>query len=170
MTVWDADVLVAGGGPAGAACAITLARGGRRVLLVEREPGPREKVCGEFLGADALACLAALGIDPLALGGVRIAEARVARGTGAASCALPFAAGACRAACWMRRCSMAAAASGARLLRGVAVRDAMREGEAWCLRLADGSRLRAPHLMLATGKHALRGFVRAGVGRGLDRR
>ena len=46
----DAEVLIAGGGPAGAAAAILLARAGRRVLLAERETAPREKVCGEFLG------------------------------------------------------------------------------------------------------------------------
>ena len=44
--VGDTQVLIAGGGPAGAAAAILLARAGQRVLLVERETGPREKVCG----------------------------------------------------------------------------------------------------------------------------
>ena len=42
----DADVIVAGAGPAGATAAIRLARAGVRVLLVERFPLPRQKPCG----------------------------------------------------------------------------------------------------------------------------
>ncbi len=162
----DADVLIAGGGPAGAAAAILLARAGQRVLLVEREAAAREKVCGEFLGADALTCLAELGLDPLMLGAVPIAEARIARGDGAARMALPF------AACGLPRAVLdealldLAAQAGATLLRGQVVRDAARDGDHWCLRLADGGLLRAPRLVLATGKHALRGFPREGAREG----
>jgi flavin-dependent dehydrogenase len=161
--VTDADVLVAGGGPAGSACAIALARGGLRVLLLERESVPREKVCGEFLGADALACLGALGIDPMALGGVRIAEGRVARGAGAARFALPFGAAGLPRRVLDAALLDAAAAAGAQLRRGATVRDAARDGALWSLRLADGTMLHAPHLVLATGKHALRGFPRPGT-------
>ncbi|WP_137126129.1 NAD(P)/FAD-dependent oxidoreductase [Roseomonas sp. HF4] len=162
----DADVLVAGGGPAGAACAIRLARAGRHVLLVEREAGPREKVCGEFLGADAQACLAALGIDLPALGAVRITEARIARRAAHAAFALPFAAWGLPRSVLDEALLRAAAAAGATVLRGRSVTDATREGDAWCLRLADGARLRAPHLVLATGKRPLRGFARAGATEG----
>ena len=164
--VGDTQVLIAGGGPAGAAAAILLARAGQRVLLVERETGPREKVCGEFLGADAMACLAALGIDPMALGAVPIAETRIARGAGAAHLTLPF------AACGLPRAVMdeallgLAAEAGATLLRGSVVRDASRDGDNWYLRLADGGLLRAPRLVLATGKHSLRGFPREGAREG----
>lgn len=42
----DADVIVAGAGPAGATAALRLARAGVRVLLVERYPLPRQKPCG----------------------------------------------------------------------------------------------------------------------------
>jgi len=42
----DADVIVAGAGPAGATAARSLARAGVRVLLVERDPLPRQKPCG----------------------------------------------------------------------------------------------------------------------------
>ena len=43
---YDADVIVAGAGPAGATAALRLARAGVRVLLIERFPLPRQKPCG----------------------------------------------------------------------------------------------------------------------------
>src|SRR5436190_7016544 len=43
---YDADVIVAGAGPAGATAALRLARAGVRVLIVERYPLPRQKPCG----------------------------------------------------------------------------------------------------------------------------
>src|SRR6516165_4307755 len=43
---FDADVIVAGAGPAGAVAAHTLARAGMRVIIVERYALPRQKPCG----------------------------------------------------------------------------------------------------------------------------
>ena len=53
-----------GGGPAGAAAAITVARAGRPVLLVDKARFPRDKCCGDGLTADALRQLEALGLRP----------------------------------------------------------------------------------------------------------
>ena len=53
-----------GGGPAGAAAAITLARAGTSVLLVDKARFPRDKCCGDGLTADALRPLEALGLRP----------------------------------------------------------------------------------------------------------
>jgi len=58
------DVAVVGAGPAGAAAAITLARAGRRVLLVDRARFPRDKTCGDGLTAAALRLLQSLGLRP----------------------------------------------------------------------------------------------------------
>jgi menaquinone-9 beta-reductase len=58
----DADVIVAGAGPAGAAAAARLAAAGVDVLLLERGRFPRDKVCGDFVGPVALAELEALGV------------------------------------------------------------------------------------------------------------
>jgi flavin-dependent dehydrogenase len=54
------DLIVIGGGPAGSAAAITAARLGARVLLLERGKYPRHKVCGEFVSAESLGILRSL--------------------------------------------------------------------------------------------------------------
>src|SRR5262249_34281972 len=64
------DLMVVGGGPAGSAAAITAARSGARVLLLERGRFPRHKVCGEFVSAESLALLSSL-LDPQQLPLVR---------------------------------------------------------------------------------------------------
>jgi menaquinone-9 beta-reductase len=58
----DCDVIVVGGGPAGAAAAARLAGRGFRTVLVDRAWFPRDKVCGDFVGPMALAELADLGV------------------------------------------------------------------------------------------------------------
>jgi flavin-dependent dehydrogenase len=56
------DAVVIGAGPAGSAAAGWLALRGRRVLVLEKDRFPRRKVCGEFLSAQAVEKLAALGL------------------------------------------------------------------------------------------------------------
>jgi geranylgeranyl reductase family protein len=56
--------VVVGGGPAGAAAAVTLARAGAEVLVVDKARFPRDKCCGDGLTADALRQLEDLGLRP----------------------------------------------------------------------------------------------------------
>ncbi|HET6811293.1 MAG TPA: geranylgeranyl reductase family protein [Acidimicrobiales bacterium] len=58
------DVVVVGAGPAGCAAAITLARAGAGVVLVDRARFPRDKCCGDGLTASALRHLEELGLEP----------------------------------------------------------------------------------------------------------
>jgi menaquinone-9 beta-reductase len=60
METMSYDLIVAGGGPAGTAAAISVARAGLRVLLLERGRFPRHKVCGEFVSAESLKLLATM--------------------------------------------------------------------------------------------------------------
>ena len=59
----DADVIIVGAGPGGSAAAIHLARGGAKVLLLEKSTFPREKVCGDGLTPRAVKELIGLGVD-----------------------------------------------------------------------------------------------------------
>lgn len=56
------DVLVIGAGPAGSGAAITLARAGLDVVLVDSHAFPRDKVCGDGLIPDAHNALRKLGV------------------------------------------------------------------------------------------------------------
>ena len=59
-----ADLLVVGGGPAGSTLAALAASRGARVVVLEKETFPRDKVCGEFVSAEGCAVLDRLGLLP----------------------------------------------------------------------------------------------------------
>lgn len=59
----DFDIIVIGGGPAGAATAIQAARGGASVAIFEKAPIGRDKVCGDGLTPRAIGALQELNID-----------------------------------------------------------------------------------------------------------
>lgn len=74
------DVAVIGGGPAGAATALLLARRGYQVVLFDREAAPRPKPCGEYLTPGAVELLRdTLGVLPqmLAQGAAPITQETV---------------------------------------------------------------------------------------------
>jgi flavin-dependent dehydrogenase len=153
-----AATLIAGGGPAGSAAAIVLARAGIAAELVERTDGPHDIVCGGFLGWDALAALGRLGLDPAALGARPIRRMRLLSARRRVEAALP------RTAAGLSRRTLdeallgAAEEAGATVARGRSIRAAdlaMRR-----IRLDDEEEVEAEALVLATGKHELRGAAR----------
>jgi len=58
----DAEVIVVGGGPAGASTAWSLARAGIDVLVLDRANFPRDKVCAEYLSPQASRIFADMGV------------------------------------------------------------------------------------------------------------
>lgn len=64
------DAIVIGAGPGGCATAWHLRQLGWQVLLLERRTYPADKLCGEFLSYDGVACLERMGlVDCLAMAG-----------------------------------------------------------------------------------------------------
>ncbi len=57
------DVVVVGGGPAGASAAYWLAEAGHNVVVVEKKRFPREKTCGDGLTPRAVRQLNEMGLD-----------------------------------------------------------------------------------------------------------
>ncbi len=147
--------LIVGGGPAGAALAIRLARAGREVLLVEREPGPHHKVCGEFLSQSGVAQLQALGLDLAAAH--PIDRVRLLHGKRAIEAPLPFHALSLSRRVLDEALLDRAAEAGAEIRRGLRVTGLERAGEGWRATTAGGETLEARAVFLATGKHDLRG-------------
>jgi flavin-dependent dehydrogenase len=78
----DADVLICGGGPAGAIAAVVLARAGARVVVLDRGRFPRDKLCGDTLNPGALAVLRRLALEHLTHDGLPLDGMIVTGGTG----------------------------------------------------------------------------------------
>jgi len=77
------DVLIAGAGPAGTIAARELARAGARVLLVDREAFPRDKLCGDTVNPGAIRFLGTLGLAGGPLATARPLEGMRVTGPGA---------------------------------------------------------------------------------------
>jgi flavin-dependent dehydrogenase len=154
------EALIVGGGPAGAALAALLARAGRRVVLLEREAGPHDKVCGEFISGEAAGYLGRLGLDLEDLGAVPIRRVRLSARGPAAEAALPFPAFSLS----RRRLDEAllelAEASGVEVRRGGRVKGLERNGGVWRAVTDGGRMIEAETAVLATGKHDLKGLKR----------
>ena len=56
------DAVIVGAGPAGSAAAITLARSGYSVAILDKEKFPREKLCGDFINPANWPTLRQLGV------------------------------------------------------------------------------------------------------------
>ena len=153
-----AAALILGGGPAGSAAAIVLARAGIEAELIERSQSAHDTVCGGFMGWDALGALERLGLDPASLGARPISRLRLISGKRRVEVALP------RLAAGLSRRTLdeallgAAGKAGAAVRRGRTIRSAdLAERR---VRLDDQEAVAGEALVLATGKHELRGAAR----------
>ena len=64
------QVAIVGGGLAGLACSIRLAKAGIKVILIEKNTYPFHKVCGEYISNEALDYIKLLGVNPFDFGAV----------------------------------------------------------------------------------------------------
>jgi flavin-dependent dehydrogenase len=160
------QTVVIGGGVAGAATAIRLARAGRPVTLLERDRAPARKVCGEFLTREACEELDDLGVDLDALGAEPIDRLRVHAGRRTAAAALPF------PALGLSRTVLDPALRALAADAGAEVRPGARVSSIACRRIdvAGSPPLEAGDIVLATGKHGLRGTMRPQAPRPADAR
>ncbi len=147
--------LIIGGGLAGCAAAIDLARAGLRPCLIERNSDPHDKICGEFLSGEAVAALAGLGVQPLALGAVPITRVELWAGRRQAAAALPFPALSLSRRVLDADLVARSAALVSEYHPGVAVSLAA-AGE---IRTSAGP-LASNRILIATGKHDVRGVPR----------
>jgi len=159
-----AQVLVVGGGPAGALAALRLAREGQDVLLLEQRRDFAAKVCGEFVSGEGVAVLSRLDLlqDLLGCGAARIRQARLHALSGAAfDASLPD----CEAQCGLgvsralldETLVQRARSAGARILLGARLSGLAPAPRGWHARfLLDGAEreVRAEVVLGADGRNS----------------
>ncbi|MEZ5355847.1 MAG: NAD(P)/FAD-dependent oxidoreductase [Bryobacteraceae bacterium] len=120
--MFDTDIAIIGGGPAGLAAAISASRKGFQVTVADACHPPIDKACGEGLMPDALAAAARLGIDIPADLGLPIRGIRFVTPTHQVAAPFPHGPGrGIRRTALHPRLVETAQAAGARLLWGVSV-------------------------------------------------
>ena len=157
MTVRDADLIVVGTGPAGATAALTLARAGVRVLLVERDALPRQKPCGGGIStrvltrfpwlAEPLARIPANPVSSLHLEGPSGDVFRM-HSDGPAVILI-------RRIEFDSMLARLAVSAGAEILAPAAIAQARQDDDGVTLRTRDGRELRAPMVIAADGVNSV---------------
>ena len=151
--------IAVGGGLAGAAFALELARNGHSVVVLERARGPHHTFCGEFISEETQALLRSFGVDVHSLGASRVARFRIVKGEQQATTPLPFAAAGLSRFRLDAALLAAAERAGAEVIRGAAV-NSVESGEGAVVVRTEQHVWRSAHVAIATGKQPLRRFVR----------
>jgi len=155
----DFDVIAVGGGLAGAAFALELARGGARVAVIERTPRAALKVCGDFLSQEAQELLAYLGLGIDRMGAANVRTLRLVSGERRASAGLPFAGAGLSRLSLDEALLNKAEGAGAEIIRGEGATALEPTGGE--VRVRVGAKVFAARsVALATGKHNVRGWPR----------
>ena len=155
----DFEAIAVGGGLAGSAFALELARQGARVAIIERTPKAQLKVCGDFLSAEAQQLLAYLGLDVTGMGATHIETFRLVTGEQTATATLPFSGAGLSRLTLDETLLAKAQEAGAEIIRGEGVTTLEPVGAHVQVRTGSKS-FKAKCAALATGKHNLRGWPR----------
>jgi geranylgeranyl reductase family protein len=152
-----ADVAIVGAGPAGAAAAITLARAGRSVVLLDKATFPRDKICGDGITTGALRILEELGVQPSTVPSwTEVSDIHVVSPS-KHQATFPLPQGRGQFAAVMRRTDLddaivdQAREAGVRMIEGVEVTGATDGTDEVVLDLADGSAVIAAQVIAADG-------------------
>lgn len=157
MTADATDVVVVGGGPAGAAAAITLARAGVAVTVVDKARFPRDKTCGDGLTTGALRLVEGLGLDPRSVASWQRVDDVVVRSPSGRESVFPLPRGQGTYAAVTRRADLDAALldlardAGAKVLDGHACRAVTEHDDAVDVEVADVGVVRARWVVAADG-------------------
>ncbi|WP_290991489.1 FAD-dependent monooxygenase [Hyphomicrobium sp.] len=154
-----ADAIAVGGGLAGSAFALELARHGVSTMVFERMRGPHHKVCGEFLSDRAQALLHYLGVDVAALGGSPVETLCLSSGATRASARLPFEAVGISRLLLDETLLQAAERAGAKIYRATSVERLEARVQRVRVQTA-GASFECRAAALASGKHNIRGLPR----------
>jgi len=143
------DVLIVGGGPAGSSCAWALGGSGLDVVVMDRSPFPRDKVCAGWITPPLTEIL---GLDLTDYARDHTLQPITAFRTGLLG-GRPIDTGYDRTVSYgIRRCELddyLLRRAGARLILGESVREIARDGAEWIV----NGRLRAP-MLVGAGGHA----------------
>ncbi len=150
-------VVVVGAGPAGSAAAITLARAGVDVVVLDKATFPRDKCCGDGLTTGALRRLEELGLDPSTLPSWQRVDDVVVRSISGRVVRFPLPRERGTYAAVVRRNELDAAlvrlaeAAGADVRQGRSVEGVERTASGVAVTVAGGERLEADYLIAADG-------------------
>lgn len=157
MTRWDAIVI--GGGLAGSAAAIQLAKAGKKIILLEKEMHAHHKVCGEFLSYETQYYLDTLGINYVALGAVPINTLQLIHSGKIIVVQLPFQGASLSRLVLDEALLQKATESGVTVFRGVTVTNTVQGQNGWVVSTSNVS-YESDTVLLATGKRDLRELPR----------
>ena len=162
------DHVVIGGGLAGCMVALKLASAGREVVLLEKQREAHDKVCGEFLSAEAIGYHRQAGVDVQAAGAHPIERVCLHAGRKSVGARLPFQALSLSRRVLDEMLMGRAGAAGCELRRGAFVEKLVRAADGLSIRVRGGETSHTHNVFLATGKHDLAGQSRSpGAHRGL---
>jgi flavin-dependent dehydrogenase len=156
----DGPYIAIGGGLAGAAFALQLARNGVPALVLESTRTAHHKVCGEFLSAEAQTIAAYLGLNLGAMGASSISRFRLANKNRCAEAPLPFRGAGLSRHRLDQALLQAAEDAGAEVRRGVTA-TRVEFGVGRVAVMAGSHTFDGRAAALATGKHNMRQYARA---------
>lgn len=140
--------------------ALTLARAGHAVTLLEKTREPHDKVCGEFLSRESAVYLERHGLHPEKLGAVPIDTVRLVTPWFTQERALPFPAWSLTRKRLDEALLVEAQRSGVQVLRGAQVTALTRADNSWRVTVRDREAFTASDVVLATGKLDVGGWPR----------